>query len=145
MLVADVTTLQFLPPSYNSKYASNRLDLINYLLINKIDADGDLLIGWLNTWGNGLLKVEDRRNLSTIGIYSLTTGNTTLVGNFYQISGFTILSASNNVLSNETELLISFSNGNNGITGTYNFDGSVIGTVSSMTIINGIITSLVIR
>ena len=43
------------------------------------------------------------------------------------------------------ELLISFIPGVSNITGTYNFDGSDIGTVSSMNIVNGIVTSITIR
>ena len=125
---------------------SDRLDMLNYIRVNKKDADGNTLTGWLDTWGVGLLNVEDRRNLSTFGLYSLTTGSTiSKIGNFYEINGVTILSASNISLIDGSEILISFDYSSGGISGTYSFDGSVVGTVSSMTITNGIITSISVR
>ena len=124
---------------------SDRLDMLNYIRLNKIDSDSSLLTGWIDSWNNGgILKIEDRKNLSVFGIYSIPSGSTTKIGNFYHISSFTILSALG-VLLDQSELLISFVYSTIGVSGTYNFDGSTLGTVSSMVILNGIITSIILR
>ncbi len=84
---------------------SNRLDMLNYIRIHKIDSDNNLLTGWLDTWNIGILKIEDRRNLNIFGIYNVSSVIKT--GNFYEISP-NVMSASSDSLSNNDELLISF-------------------------------------
>ena len=133
-------------PSDGNVYISgitNRLDLLEYIRINKIGADNDILSGWMDSWSGGTLTIEVRRDLSIFGIYSIES--VSRLGNFYQIDNFIILSASDVSLSDGMELLISFIPGVSNITGTYNFDGSDIGTVYSMNIVNGIVTSITIR
>ena len=106
---------------------SNQIDLINYLNINIIDSDGALVDWWLNTWMNwvnsgnsGVLKIEDRRDLSVVGMFSVNSTSTIVkIGNFYKIQGMIPIVA-NGLLVNGNEYLLSFmhDSGTSGINGT---------------------------
>ena len=95
---------------------SDQLDLINYLNINTVDADNVFLGWWLESWlqswnkgATGILKIEDRRNLSVVGVY-LVDNNSIITHPFsayYHIQNITTLAAGG-ILVDGREYLISF-------------------------------------
>lgn len=99
------------PPVNNGTVYFNNVSLASLTNIRLYykDADGIALNDWLDSWNlQGILKVEDRENLSNVGIYNVPAGSLSTIGpNVYQISGFTIYSA-NGVVTNGKSYLISF-------------------------------------
>jgi hypothetical protein len=103
----------------------NQLSSLNYIRIHRIDGDGDLMEGWLSTWNIGLFKIEDRINLSIVGIYIIHSGSTiSKIGNFFEISNVSIVSGYGNIIDGN-EYLISFVQ--------YGIGGSGVGSGSSGT------------
>ena len=104
-----------IPSNGKVYFNTNNLGTLSYLRVNKTDADNGVLTSWLNSWNStGLLKVEDRYNLSIFGIYYVS-GGSTVVGNSYQVSVSVIYSASGNA-TNDENYLISFVSSGIGIT-----------------------------
>ena len=80
--------------------------LIDSISINKIDADGDILSYWMNTWQTGILKIENRLNNSIFGIYDVIN-YPLITGNIYTFTGMTCRSGYGSI-STGSEYLISF-------------------------------------
>lgn len=110
-------------PGYGEFYCdSNNLTNIYTIKINQIDADGQLLDEWLNSWTMGILKIEKFGDPSIFGIYSILDGYTTniiQIPDINVISGLIIFNANGSFQSNENYLIsyISSGNGSSGSSG----------------------------
>jgi hypothetical protein len=93
----------------NDSYVGNlNLALVNKLVINTTDLDGQSLDNWLNMWVTGLLKIEEKNNASIFGIYNFeSVSNTKPFITVNLISGFTCLAGNGNLINN-TDYFISF-------------------------------------
>ena len=95
-------------PAEGQFYSSGvtNLSLINTLIINIEDSDGQDVGNWLSLWSGGLLKIEKWGNSSIFGIYNNPTA--VLFGpTRYKIYNFTELN-SNGLLQEGEKYLISF-------------------------------------
>jgi len=103
---------------------STSFTLLDKIVINKIDADGGILSIWLSAWITGLMKIENRLDLSIFGLYNII-GGSTLAGNNYTFEGVTCIAGNGNIIIGD-EHLISFVNagGTSGVAGTSGTSGS---------------------
>ena len=86
---------------WNDALSTNNLSVLEYIILNKNDADGQNLSLWINIWANGLLKIENRGDFSNFGIYSVNT--TPLpIGNTFKIAGLTCLAANGQLVENDS-------------------------------------------
>ena len=94
----------------NDTYPLNySLSLINKIIINTTDLDGQRVDNWLNTWVTGTLKIEDKSDASIFGIYKLESiSNTKPAITINLLSGLTMLSSSTDDLINNRDYFISF-------------------------------------
>ena len=116
---------------YGHFYSSYDLSVLDDIIINQRDSYNIDLPNWLQTWTNGILKIEEWGNQGNFGIYFIQSGTTFLnkIGlDKYQFTGFTVYNA-NGVLTLGKNYLISFiesgiSGGGTGGTGTSGTSGS---------------------
>jgi hypothetical protein len=108
---------------YSSFYSPIGLNLLDYIKINQKDADGELVEDWINSWRDGILKIEQYGDASKFGIYSIISGITTNTKpgiSWFLISGMTFYN-SNGSLMNGQDYLISYvpiGKGTSGTSGT---------------------------
>jgi hypothetical protein len=111
---------------------SYSLDIINNIIINQQDADNQYVYDWINSWTNGILKIEEFGNPSVFGIYSIISGITTntFISNYFVISGITAYSG-DGVLIDGYDYLISYVTSGQGGGGTGTSGTSGVGSIGS--------------
>jgi len=111
---------------YGHFYSSYDLSVLDDIIINQRDSYNIDLPNWLQTWTNGILKIEEWDNQGNFGIYFIQSGTTFLnkIGlDKYQFTGFTVYNA-NGVLTLGKNYLISFIQSGNGTAETSGFGSS---------------------
>ena len=122
---------------------------IKYIKINQEDSDSQLVDNWLNSWKNGVLKIEKWGDASIFGIYSILTGVTTNdqfgTNSYITISGLTCYDG-NGLLVNGVDYLISYvPTGLNGSEKTFYWvvSNPVVGGIPGPKMITGITSTRV--
>lgn len=112
--------------SYFYTSGSTDLSIVNGIIINVIDYDNSSLDNWINTWNNGLLKIEKFGNPSIFGIYNGILS--TQIGNTYHLTNLTTLNGYSGLdgLIEGDKYLISFikSGDGSGLSGSSGTSGS---------------------
>lgn len=103
----------------SSTYTGQDFQLIDKIVINRKDYNNNTLTNWINTWNNGILKIEDRNNPTNFGLYNLTNGYEYSGGGYFTFTGITCISGYG-IMIEDHEYLVSFINSSHGSSGISN-------------------------
>ncbi len=80
------------------------LALVQSLYINEVDYDNQLVDNWLNTWTNGLLKIEKWQDASVFGIYENCT-STMVIPGVFNVNNLSLIDCNGSLVLNETYVI----------------------------------------